>query len=108
MDGQCFPLPCVNSSNQDYQMYECIELMSIRIKQFVYFYDDKQPVHHAVILCRRQTFCAFMMTSNQFIMQLYCAGGRRPSVLLKFQRGTSVCYEGSRAGHLGEMANNRQ
>ena len=51
--------------------------------------------------------CTFMMTSNQFIMQLYCAGGR-PSVLLNFQGGTSVCYEGGRAGHVGEMANNRQ
>ena len=51
--------------------------------------------------------CTFMMTSNQFIMQLYCAGGR-PSVLLNIQGGTSVCYEGSRAGHVGEMANNRQ
>ena len=29
-------------------------------------------------------------------------------MLLKFQGGTSACYEGSRAGHMGEMANNRQ
>ena len=68
-------------------MYECIEAYEhMYTKAFVYFYE---------------------MTSNQFIMQLYCAGGR-PSVLLNIQGGTSVCYEGSRAGHMGEMANNRQ
>ena len=34
--------------------------------------------------------------------------GGRPSVLLKFQGGTTACYEGSRTSHMGEMANNRQ
>ena len=29
-------------------------------------------------------------------------------MLLKFQGGTTTCYEGSRADHMGEMAKNRQ
>ena len=46
----------------------------------------------------------YRMTS---IMQLHCAGDR-PSVLLDIQGETPVCHEGSRAGHMGEMANNRE
>ena len=56
--------------------------------KFVYRYGDHQPVH----LCH----------------SLHDNVGGRPSMLLKFQGGTTTCYEGSRAGHMGEMANNRQ